>query len=44
MNMEAGSLLLAWIMPLAIFAFWGLGFYALILVIKALKIYIDKNS
>jgi hypothetical protein len=44
MNMEASSLLLAWIMPLAILAFWGLSFYALILLIKALRIYIDKNS
>ncbi|WP_346896464.1 hypothetical protein [Clostridium sp. UBA7503] len=27
-----------------ILLFWGLGLYVLILVIKALKIYINKNS
>ncbi|NSB45520.1 hypothetical protein B0P06_005291 [Clostridium saccharoperbutylacetonicum] len=30
------------LIPLAIL--WGLGVYALILLIKALKIYINKNS
>lgn len=43
MDMSVGSII-AWIMPMIIILFWGLGFYALILLIKALKIYIDKNS
>ena len=32
------------IIPVIIIAFLGVGFYALILLIKALKIYINKNS
>ncbi len=40
--------LLAFVPLLIIFPFilllWGLGIYALILLIKALKIYINKNS
>lgn len=35
---------MAWIIPIIIIAFWILGFYALVLLIKALKIYINKNS
>ncbi len=31
------------ILPI-ILLFWGLGIYALVLMIKALKIYINKNS
>ena len=42
-DMSVGSVM-AWIIPMIIILFWGLGFYALILLIKALKIYIDKNS
>lgn len=33
----------AYIIPLAIIGLWGLGIYALILLIKALKIYIDEH-
>ena len=36
--------IMAWVMPIIIIAFWGLGFYTLILLIKALRIYINKNS
>lgn len=36
--------LLAYIVPIVILGFWMLGGYALILLIKALKIYINKNS
>ena len=43
MDMSVGSVM-AWIMPMIIILFWGLGFYVLILLIKALKIYINKNS
>lgn len=42
--MDIGNVMALWIMPILILAFWGLGFYALILLIKALKIYINKNS
>lgn len=43
MDMSLGGIMV-WIMPMVIISFWALGFYALILLIKALKIYIDKNS
>lgn len=36
--------LMAWMIPMIIIVFWILGFYALVLLIKALKIYINKNS
>jgi len=36
--------LMIWIMPIIIFSFWGVVLYTLILVIKALRIYIKKNS
>jgi len=36
--------IMMWIVPMVIYAFWAMGFYALILLIKALKIYINKNS
>ncbi len=42
--MDIGGIMTLWIMPILILTFWGLGFYALILLIKALKIYINKNS
>ncbi|MDR3598143.1 hypothetical protein [Clostridium sp.] len=42
--MDIGNTMIIWIMPILIITFWGLGFYALILLIKALKIYINKNS
>lgn len=37
-------LLQSLIFQILIFLVWGLGVYALILLIKALKIYINKNS
>lgn len=45
-NMELinGTSVLMWIMPIIIVSFWGVVLYALILLIKALKIYIKKNS
>lgn len=36
--------ILMWIMPIIIVSFWGVVLYALILLIKALRIYIKKNS
>ena len=36
--------LIPWIIPLITIVFWIFGFYALVLLIKALKIYINKNS
>lgn len=39
-----GNTIMIWVMPMIIIAIWGLGFYTLILLIKALKIYINKNS
>ena len=42
--MDFRMTIVAWVMPMIIIAFWGLGFYTLILLIKALKIYINKNS
>lgn len=44
MDLDTDNIILIWVMPIIIFAFWGLGFYALILLIKALRIYIKKNS
>lgn len=44
MDINIGNTIMIWFMPMLIIAFWGLGFYALILLIKALKIYINKNS
>ncbi|GEQ22380.1 hypothetical protein CBU02nite_28860 [Clostridium butyricum] len=41
---EVIMMLLAWIIPLVMICVWGLGIYALVLLIKALRIYIDKNS
>lgn len=35
---------MALIVPTIMVAFWAVGFYTLILLIKALKIYINKNS
>lgn len=37
-------MLLTWIIPFVMICVWGLGIYALVLLIKALRIYIDKNS
>jgi|GEM_PF-6130688 len=36
--------IVAWVIPMIIITFLGLGFYALVLLIQALKIYINKNS
>lgn len=44
MRLDIENNLVIWVMPILIITFWGLGFYALILLIKALKIYINKNS
>lgn len=44
MDLGMDNLIMIWVMPIIIISFWGLGFYALILLIKALKIYINKNS
>ena len=39
MDLDRGNVILIWVMPIIIFTFWGIGFYALILLIKALRIY-----
>lgn len=44
MEFSNGTSILMWIMPIIIVSFWGVVLYALILLIKALKIYIKKNS
>lgn len=42
--MDIQNTVIIWIIPTLIMTFWGLAFYALILLINALKIYIGKNS
>jgi len=44
MDLSNGTSILIRIMPIIIVSFWGVVLYALILLIKALKIYIRKNS
>lgn len=44
MDLDMSNFILILVMPIIILAFGGLGFYALILLIKALRIYINKNS